>query len=66
MLFIYLYFISDVCNVKLCNILPLFYRFPEANDTVLVLLENIFNIEVYSRSAWFHFELNLPKFSGFL
>ena len=34
--------------------------------TVLVLPENIFNIEVYSRSTWFHFELNLSKFSGFL
>ena len=33
--------------------------------TVLVLPENIFNIGVYSRSTWFHFELNLFKFSGF-
>ena len=33
--------------------------------TILVLPENIFNIEVYSRSSWFHFELNLSKFSGF-
>ena len=33
--------------------------------TVLVLPENIFNIGVYSRSTWFHFELNLYKFSGF-
>ena len=32
---------------------------------VLVLPENIFNVEVYSRSTWFHFELNLSKFSGF-
>ena len=34
--------------------------------TLLVLPENVFNIEVYSRSTWFHFELNLSKFSGFL
>ena len=34
--------------------------------TVLVLSENISNIEVYSRSTWFHFELDLSKFSGFL
>ena len=34
--------------------------------TVLVLPENIFNIEVYSRSTWFQFELNLSKFFGFL
>ena len=33
--------------------------------TVLVLPENIFNIDVYSRSTCFHFELNLSKFSGF-
>ena len=33
--------------------------------TVLVLPENIFNIEVYSRSTWFHFEPNLFKFSIF-
>ena len=31
----------------------------------LVLPENIFSIEVYSKSTWFHFELNLHKFSGF-
>ena len=29
---------------------------------VLVLPENI---EVYSRSTWFHFQLNLSTFSGF-
>ena len=34
--------------------------------TVLALPENIFNIEVYSRSTWSHSELNLSKFSGFL
>ena len=33
--------------------------------TVLVLPENIFNIEVYSRFTWFHFALNRSKFSGF-
>ena len=32
---------------------------------VLVLPENIFDIEVYSRSAWFHFELNLSNFLFF-
>ena len=34
--------------------------------TVLVHPENIFNIEVYSKSTWFHLELKLSKFSGFL
>ena len=34
--------------------------------TVLVLPETIFDTEVYSRSTWFHFELNLSNFSGFL
>ena len=34
--------------------------------TVLVLPENKFNIEVYSRSTWFHFEQNLSKFSRLL
>ena len=33
--------------------------------TVLVLPENIFNIEMYSRSTWFDFELNLSKFPDF-
>ena len=33
--------------------------------TVLVLPENIFNIEMYSRSRWFDFELNLSKFPDF-
>ena len=32
---------------------------------ILVLPENIFNVEVYAWSTWFHFELNLSKFSGF-
>ena len=41
----------DVCNVELCNILPLLNGFPEANDHLLVLPENIFNMEVYSRSS---------------
>ena len=40
--------------------------FQKQLTTVLVLPENIFNIEVYSRSAWFHFQLDLSKFSGFL
>ena len=31
-LFIYLHFISDICNVELCNILPLLNRFPQGND----------------------------------
>ena len=31
----------------------------------LILPENIFNIELYSRSTWFHFELNLSKVFGF-
>ena len=31
--------------------------------TVLVLPENMFNVEVYSRSTWFHFELNLSRFA---
>ena len=30
-LFIYLYFTSDVCNVELCNILPLLNRVPQVN-----------------------------------
>ena len=64
--FIYLYFISGVCNVELCKILPLLNRFPKANDHRISTSENIFNIEVYSRSTWFHFELNLSKFSEFL
>ena len=33
--------------------------------TILVLPENAFNIEVYSKSTWFHFELNLPSFPDF-
>ena len=33
--------------------------------TILVLPENAFNIEVYSKSTWFHFELNLPSFLDF-
>ena len=40
--------------------------FQRQMTTVLVLPENIFDIEVYSRSTWFHFELKLSKFSGFL
>ena len=40
--------------------------FQKQMTTVLVLPENIFNIEVYSRSTWFHFELNLFKCSGFV
>ena len=31
-LFIYLYFISDIYNVELFNILPLLNRFLQAND----------------------------------
>ena len=31
--------------------------------TVLVLPENLFNIEVYSRSTRFHFEFNLSHLS---
>ena len=33
--------------------------FQKQMTTVLVLPENIFNIEVYSRSTYFHFKLNL-------
>ena len=33
--------------------------FQKQMTTVLVLPENIFNIEIYSRSTWFHCELNL-------
>ena len=39
--------------------------FQKQMTTVLVFPENIFNVEVYSRSTWSHFELNLSKFSRF-
>ena len=40
--------------------------FQKEMTTVLVLPESILNMKVDSRSAQFHFELNLSKFSGFL
>ena len=60
-LFIYLYFISNVLNVELCKILPSLNRFPQANNTSWKWL----NIKVYSRSTWFHFELTFFNFLDF-
>ena len=56
----------DVSNVELCNILPLLNIFSQANDHCISTSWKWFNIEVYSRSTWFYFELNLSYFFGFL
>ena len=41
-------------------------RFPEANVSRISISWKWVNAEVYTRSIWFHFELNLSSFSGFL
>ena len=41
-------------------------RFLQGNDSRVSTSWKWFNIEVYTRSTWFHFELDLSQFSGFL
>ena len=41
-------------------------RFPQANCNFISTSWKWFNIEVYTRSTWFHFGLNLSWFSRFL
>ena len=40
-------------------------RFPQANDNCISTYWKWFGIEVYTRSTWFHFELNLSYLSRF-
>ena len=57
--FIYLYFLSNVQNVELCNVQPF------TNDNCISTYWKWFGIEVYTKPAWFHFGLNLSYFSRF-
>ena len=46
-------------SVELCNIVPLLNRVSQANNHCISTSWKWFNIEIYSRSTWFYFELNL-------
>ena len=55
----FIFHIKCTRNVELCKILPLLNRFTQANNHCISTSWKLFNIKVYLRSTWFHFQLNL-------